>query len=52
MDKQELINILSELADNGKDGECDHITADEALLEFINDPEITKWFKKIKRWYA
>jgi len=52
MEKYELINILSELADGGVDKEADHILADEALLKYINDKDVTKWFKKIKRWYA
>ena len=52
MTKQELINILSELADGGIEQENDHIKADKALLKYINDPRITRWYKKIKKWYA
>jgi hypothetical protein len=29
-----------------------HYDADQALLEFINDDEITKAFNAIKKWYA
>jgi len=29
-----------------------HITADEALLAFINDPEITTLFHAIDKWYS
>ena len=52
MDKQELINELSELADGGMDAETDHIRADKLLLKYINDKDITKWFKKIRKQYA
>ena len=52
MNKQELINILSELADGGQDQKGDHIEADRALLKYIADAKVTKYFKKIKKWYA
>ena len=52
MEKHELINILSELADGGMDKEADHVKADRALLKYINDKTITKWFQKIHKWYA
>jgi hypothetical protein len=52
MNKQELINELSELADGGMDKEVDHIKADKLLLKYINDKDITKWFKKIQKRYA
>ena len=29
-----------------------HIKADNLLLKHIDDKEITKLFKKIKKWYA
>lgn len=29
-----------------------HIRADELLLEYINDPEITKTFNELGKWYA
>ena len=34
------------------DEEIAHVKADEALLEFINDPEITEAFDAIEKWYA
>ncbi len=52
MEKHELINILSELADGGMDTERDHIEADKALIKYINDKEIKTWFEKIKKYYA
>ena len=52
LEKHELINILSELADGGIDAVEDHIEADKALLKYINDPAITKWYRKIRKWYA
>lgn len=50
MTKEELIEKLSEL--NGEDPELDHIQADNLLLEYINDVEISKAFTKIDKWYA
>lgn len=35
MEKYELVNILSELADGGQDAEADHAKADAALLSYI-----------------
>ena len=52
MEKYELVNVLSELADGGQDEEADHIEADKALLEYINDKKVTKYFQKIKKWYS
>ncbi len=52
MTKQELINILSELADSRQDAEAAHIEADEALLKYINDTKITLSFEKINKWYS
>jgi hypothetical protein len=56
MTKQELIEELekaSKITFRGHiDPEAAHIKADELLLEYINDPEITEAFNKIERWYA
>ncbi len=53
MTKEELINKLNQLSiDSKSDEEIAHCSADEVLLEFINDPEVTKAFKSIKKWYA
>jgi len=51
MNKQELLIILKDEAGND-DLEVAHSNADEALLKFINDPEITKAFDNIDKWYA
>ena len=34
------------------DAEQAHLKADEALLRFIDDPEVTSVWKRIKKWYA
>ena len=52
MEKHELVSILSELADGGIDNKADHQDADAALLEYINDDKVTKYFSKIDKWYA
>jgi hypothetical protein len=51
MNKEELISKLKECAAND-DTECAHIDADNALLEYINDTEITEAFRNVGRWYA
>lgn len=53
MSKQELIDKLKELLDlSKKDPEDAHGQADEYLLKFINDSEITDLFNKLEKWYA
>lgn len=32
--------------------EGDHVEADKLLLEYINDPEVTRLFNEIEKWYA
>jgi hypothetical protein len=49
MTKAELIYVLK---NTSGDIEIDHSIADEALLEYINDPEITEAFNAVERWYA
>lgn len=49
VDKKELIRILKR--DTG-DKEVDHGNADDALLDFINDKEITEAFNSVDKWYA
>lgn len=51
MDKQELLKILATCAESG-DTEIAHGKADNALLNFIGDREITEAFAKIEKWYA
>ena len=48
IDKNTLLSILK----NRDDPESDHLDADKALLKYINDPEITKAFNDIKKWYS
>ncbi len=50
MTKDELIQRLKE-CDTG-DTELDHVRSDELLLDYINDPEVTKAFIEIDKWYA
>lgn len=50
MTKAELLEKLR--ACNTGDEEVDHANADDALLEFINDPEVTVAFEAIDKWYA
>lgn len=61
MTKEELIEKLkaikaeqvkNRISDSYCDPEADHLNADELLLEFINDPEVTKAFEYIEKWYA
>jgi hypothetical protein len=58
MDKKELLERLDRIYQrdygDGKylDKEDDHVDADNAILEFINDSEITEAFDKIEKWYA
>ncbi len=51
MTKQELIEKLKELA-KSSDTEEAHGGADQLLIDFINDEEITEAYDSIKKWYA
>ncbi len=51
MDKEELINTLKNKC-NTDDEEDNHLNADEALLDYINDPIVKKAFKDIDKWYS
>ena len=48
--KTQLIKWLTELAEN--DFEQAHLTADDLLLKFIDDKEVTKAYSKVKRYYS
>lgn len=50
MDKQELIKRLYALEYLNDPFEA-HLQADEALTEFINDPEIKEAFDRLDKWY-
>jgi len=51
MTKQEIIKKLKE-ASRIKDIEDAHGAADDALIEFIDDPEITAAYHDVKKWYS
>ena len=50
-DKNELLRKLKLLEKDG-DTETAHATADDLLLEWIDDPEITEAYNRIDKWYA
>ena len=51
MDKTKLLEKLIELRGN-MDYEEAHKIADNLLIKYINDSEITKAYKKVGKWYA
>ena len=54
MTLQELMNRLAEaqrLSDTD-DVESGHMDADDALLEYINIPEVTEAYHRVRKWYA
>lgn len=55
MTKEDLKNALSEIVlRQGKypDAERDHCDADDLLLQFIGDEEISEIYDNISKWYA
>ena len=50
MTKAELLRLLAEA--NTFDTEVGHGEADRALVNFINDPDITAAYDAIDKWYA
>lgn len=50
MTNEELLECLLNLRDAGDPAET-HREADEALLKYIDLPEITAAFMALKRWY-
>lgn len=53
MTKEDLIAKLKLIAEHGgSDKENDHVVADDALLEFIGDAEISAAYGNISKWYA
>ena len=50
-ERSQLIQALVELQNHG-DVEASGQLADEMLLEYIDDIEITNAFKAVPRWYA
>lgn len=51
MTREELLVELRTLH-GPQDPESAHEQADDLLLEYINDPEVTAAFEAIKKWYA
>lgn len=51
MTKEELIAKLHEIREKSE-REKGHMQADDALIEFINDSEITEAYESISKWYA
>jgi len=49
--RDELLAKLRALQQDG-DTEGAHIDADDALLAYINDPDITEAYRVIDKWYA
>jgi len=54
MERQELIDRLTEMRETNTDFDLNipHEAADNLLLEYINDEEITNAFNAIQRYYA
>jgi len=53
MNIDELKEKLKEIvAKDGFDEETEHMDADKALLDYINDDEVSELFDSIKKWYA
>lgn len=50
IDKKKLLRLLEDC--NTGDAERDHIKADELLLLYIDDDEISRAFESIDKWYA
>ncbi len=48
--KENLIDYLKRM--NGVNVDADHRKADELLLEYINDPEITEAFEEMEKYYS
>lgn len=51
MTRDELLKILRD-NENTQDPEAGHSEADEALIKYINDSEITEAYNKLIKWYA
>jgi len=48
--REQVLEGLKEMRE--MDAENGHLLADEILLRYINDKEITKLFKQIEKWYS
>ena len=56
MERDELLATFREMAARREadldDPEVDHMKADEMLLAYIGDTEITEAFRALTRWYS
>ena len=52
MTKQELLDLLARAKECDGDPEAAHGMADDALINFINDPDVATAFDSINKWYA
>lgn len=50
--KEKLLARLTELEKSKQSSEDKHVQADDALLAFIGDPEISTAFDLIEKYYA
>lgn len=51
MSKTELLEALRQCA-TLDDTENAHVLADHALLEYVNDSDVTSAYREIRKWYA
>lgn len=52
MKREMLIKLLKQSQIINGDKEATHMEIDKALLEYIDDKEITDLFNSIEKWYA
>lgn len=52
MTKKELLHELRQLKKDQSDPERNHVEADDLLLAYINDEEITDAFDRLEKFYA
>jgi hypothetical protein len=52
MSIEELREKLIKAFNGPGDKELTHMDADDLLLEYINDPEVTRIFNEADKWYA
>jgi hypothetical protein len=51
MTRERLIQLLNQCSLN-RNAEEAHLEADQWLLEYINDTEVSKAFAKVPKWYS
>lgn len=49
---ESLKEKLKDLVESGGDPEICHMIADKALLDFIDDADVTRLFNEVKKYYA